>query len=471
VTVREDRPALAAALAPGIRLRARWRLRPGKVEGTAIFAGDVLAVMAALFTAGSGDTWLLLTAAGALSAWFVSGFYHCRLTLSVLDDVPRLASGLFTATGVVVTGGLMLEGGPQRGFVTGAALLVGYVLVVRALLYEATRRARRAGYLVRNAVIVGGGEVGARLACDLANHPEYGLRVAGFVDDKPPPSVDLPGPLLGGCRALGFRVTATQSDVIVLADCGMPESQLIGQLRAWHDLDCEILFVPRLHALEPLRVGDRAWSVPLARLAPPVRRRYAWRVKRLFDIVVSGAALALLAPVLLVTALAVRVEIGRSVLFRQERVGRDGRRFTLLKFRSLHPSADAESDTRWNIVNDGWLGPVGRVLRATSLDELPQLVNVLRGDMSLVGPRPERPFFAQRFARELPHYDHRHRVDVGLTGWAAVHGLRGDTSIAERADFDNFYIDNWSFWTDVKVMIRTIPAMLRRAEPGLRQRG
>jgi exopolysaccharide biosynthesis polyprenyl glycosylphosphotransferase len=470
VSVREDRQPLAgAALAPivwRIRLPARWRLRSARLQSAAILAGDAVATLAALLTIGRADPWLPVVAVGAAIAWSVGGFYHCRLTLSILDDLPHLLSGMFAVTGVVVTAASILGSSEQRRLVTDAALLAGYLIFLRTLVYGATRHARRAGRLVRNAVIVGAGELGTRLARDLAHHPEYGLRVAGFVDDMPASSYDSSGPLSGECSALGFYIHASRSDVIVLADPVIAESRLLDQLRTYDPPDCEILFVPRLSALQPLRAGDRAWSVPLARLAPPAQRRPSWRAKRLFDIVVSGAALALLAPVLLITAMAVRFEIGPSVIFRQERVGRDGRRFTLLKFRSLRPVDEAESRTRWNIANDDRLGPVGRVIRASSLDELPQLVNVLRGDMSLVGPRPERPFFAERFAREIPNYAHRHRVNVGLTGWAAIHGLRGDTSIAERAHFDNFYIDNWSFWTDVKVMIRTIPAMLRRAEPG-----
>jgi exopolysaccharide biosynthesis polyprenyl glycosylphosphotransferase len=184
-------------------------------------------------------------------------------------------------------------------------------------------------------------------------------------------------------------------------------------------------------------------------------------LKRVFDVVVSGIALLILAPVMLACALAVRLEGGRGVLFRQERVGLDGRPFELLKFRSLRPADDDESRTRWNVANDHRMGRVGRFLRQTSLDELPQLLNILRGDMSLVGPRPERPHFVHEFTREFPRYAARHRVPAGLTGLAQVHGLRGDTSIEERAQFDNAYIETWSLWSDVKIMLRTAWAVVR----------
>jgi lipopolysaccharide/colanic/teichoic acid biosynthesis glycosyltransferase len=169
-----------------------------------------------------------------------------------------------------------------------------------------------------------------------------------------------------------------------------------------------------------------------------------------------------LAPLLAFCALAVLWESrGKGVLFRQERVGIGGKRFTMVKFRSLMPSTDLESQIRWSINSDPRMGPVGRALRRTSLDELPQLLNVLRGDMSLVGPRPERPYFVEEFRQIHADYADRHRVPAGITGWAQIHGLRGDTSIQQRVLFDNYYIDNWSLGLDIKIMARTIGSMFR----------
>jgi lipopolysaccharide/colanic/teichoic acid biosynthesis glycosyltransferase len=159
--------------------------------------------------------------------------------------------------------------------------------------------------------------------------------------------------------------------------------------------------------------------------------------------------------------LAVLWESGRhGVLFRQERISRDGKPFTIMKFRSLTPASDTESQVKWNINTDARLGPVGKLLRFSSLDELPQLLNVLRGDMSLVGPRPERPFFVEQFQRTYAGYPDRHRVPAGITGWAQIHGLRGDTSIEERVRFDNHYIEHWSLGLDVKIILRTVGSMI-----------
>ncbi|MFD0569642.1 sugar transferase [Kitasatospora gansuensis] len=163
---------------------------------------------------------------------------------------------------------------------------------------------------------------------------------------------------------------------------------------------------------------------------------------------------------LAVCALAVRVDTGPGVLFRQQRTGLDGKVFTLLKFRTLRPANEHESATHWNIAQDHRMSRVGHFLRHSSLDELPQLWNVLRGDMSLVGPRPERPYFVMRFSQAYPEYADRHRVPVGLTGLAQANGLRGDTSIEARARFDNRYIESWNLWLDVKLLFRTAALML-----------
>jgi exopolysaccharide biosynthesis polyprenyl glycosylphosphotransferase len=200
---------------------------------------------------------------------------------------------------------------------------------------------------------------------------------------------------------------------------------------------------------------DFLGDLPLIRLRRAAYRSLSWQLKRLIDIVFSALALVVLSPVLAACAVAVRLEGGPGVIFRQERVGCDGVRFQLLKFRSMRPANEQESKTQWNIATDNRVGPVGRLLRITSLDELPQLFNILRGDMSVVGPRPERPHFVEEFGRLYRGYHARHRVPCGLTGWAQIHGLRGNTSIEERSRLDNFYIENWSLWLDMKIILRT----------------
>ncbi|MEU7647649.1 exopolysaccharide biosynthesis polyprenyl glycosylphosphotransferase [Streptomyces huasconensis] len=184
--------------------------------------------------------------------------------------------------------------------------------------------------------------------------------------------------------------------------------------------------------------------------------------KRLLDITVAGVLLLAAAPVLVTCALVLRTVEGPGVIFRQERVGKDGRLFTLLKFRTHRPADSQEAATRWSVADEHHMSAFCRFLRSTSLDELPQLWNVLRGDMSLVGPRPERPFFVAQFSQTYPGYARRHRMPTGITGLAQIHGLRGDTSIEDRCRFDNAYIDSWSFWQDLCILLRTLGCLVRR---------
>ncbi len=237
---------------------------------------------------------------------------------------------------------------------------------------------------------------------------------------------------------------------------------MVDVIRTCDRLDTEIFIVPRLFELHNVSTDmEDVWGMPLVRLRRAVRRSRGWKLKRAFDLAVATVALVLVSPIMLVAAILVRLEGGPGIIFRQERVGVDGRRFQVMKFRSLKPVDETESQTQWNISQDHRLGPVGRFLRKTSLDELPQLFNIFKGEMSLVGPRPERPHFVDQFCEAYPRYVARHRVPSGLTGWAQIHGLRGDTSIADRARFDNYYIENWSLWLDVKIMLRTVGSVIR----------
>jgi lipopolysaccharide/colanic/teichoic acid biosynthesis glycosyltransferase len=198
----------------------------------------------------------------------------------------------------------------------------------------------------------------------------------------------------------------------------------------------------------------------LPSLALP-RQSAARLVKRGMDVAGALVGLLLVLPILLIAAVAVRIEGGPGVIFRQTRVGQHGRHFTLYKLRSLKPET-GEADVKWNIDHDSRLGRVGRFIRSTAIDELPQLLNVLLGDMSLVGPRPERPHFVEQFSATVPGYAGRHRVPVGLTGLAVIKGLRGDTSIADRAAVDNDYADNWSVGMDLAIIVRTALYLIKR---------
>ncbi|MFP5348149.1 MAG: sugar transferase [Actinomycetes bacterium] len=430
-----------------------------------LLGADALAFVAAITYVDEISRRTLLMGALTIALFWAGGLYRPRLTPAALDDFPSLVGRALIA-GAVITGlGAFDDGRAGRVTLLCAMVFAGLTVAGRALVYGGMNVARRRGLLQHRTLILGGGAMAENLAETLLEHREIGLHPVGFLDDDPLMDVNSsPVPHLGSYSNLVNVILDEDISHVVVAFGSLRESHVVDLLRDCDRLACEIFFVPRLYELHAMqRDMEMAWGTPLVRLRRAPFRTLAWRVKRGVDVVAALLALVLLSPVLAACALAVRLSIGRHVIFRQERVGLDGRPFTLLKFCSLMPADPSESAQRWNVSDDDRLTRVGRILRRTSLDELPQLWNILRGDMSLVGPRPERPFFVATFTERFPRYMARHRVPAGLTGAAQVAGLRGDTSIAERARFDNYYIENWSLWGDCKLLLRTIGQVLRGA--------
>lgn len=406
---------------------------------------------------------LLAVALGVLCVNRATGLYRTRFTENVLDELPRLllaaVAGIAAGEMTVVVPGL--SGLPQAPVLLLAVLssmvlgrFVAYALRRRAVRRHPERRTR--------VLILGDGPEAVELGRRMIERTHDGVEPVGLLGEQAQPTTD--GlPVLGGFDDFTAVVARERITCVVFAFPRVEEWQLARTIRR-EQQRLEVYTVPVGYSLgAPASAAhDQIAGIPLVAVAPAERSGAGWQVKRAADVVLSLAALLVLSPVMLATALAVRWEIGPGVIFRQERIGRGGRPFTLLKFTSLTPADDAESATTWNISHDDRIGPVGRFIRATSLDELPQLVNVLRGDMSLVGPRPERPHFVDQYREVYPGYDDRHRAPAGLTGYAAVEGLRGDTSIKDRAHLDNVYIDTWSLWSDAKILMKTVISVVRR---------
>lgn len=390
------------------------------------------------------------------------GRYRARLHLSVLDDLPTLFTRLLSAAALVAAViALRHDQDAVTTFLVNVTICTGLVVVGRFGTTALIAWSRRRGFTTHRTVIVGGGPLAAELAQILEEHPGYGLVPVGFVDDGRQCIAEVVIPRLGVLADLDHVTNAAGADVVLVADGVFSERALLDAVRTPFTRHCDLLVVPRMHHFAvQTGTGDHIGSIPVMRIRTPNLRGPAWAVKRVFDVVVAGVTLVVVAPVLAVCAVAVRIEGGPGVIFRQARVGRHGVLFDCLKLRSMRPVDETESATNWSVAADRRVGPVGRVLRRTSLDELPQLWNIIRGDMTLVGPRPERPHFVDKFSAEYDRYAHRHRVQAGLTGLAQVSGLRGDTSIADRARYDNYYIEHWSLWLDVKIVIRTFAEVL-----------
>jgi exopolysaccharide biosynthesis polyprenyl glycosylphosphotransferase len=302
----------------------------------------------------------------------------------------------------------------------------------------------------------------------------YGFRPIGFLDANPLPMLesDKPTlPVLGGPDDLADVIERTGARHVILAFTSEPDHILVSKVRECAQLGVGVSLVPRLYeAINERTTLDHVGGLPLLTLNSIDPRGWQFAIKHAVDFGTALLVLTLLSPVMLVIAVAVKLSSRGPVMFRQRRVGRDGREFDVIKFRTMRDSPSRGGFEPLDGLAPGGVEgpdrrtPLGRLLRELSLDELPQLINVLRGNMSLVGPRPERPEYVARFARDVARYEDRHRVKSGITGWAQVHGLRGQTSIADRVEWDNYYIQNWSLRLDLRILAMTIAEVLRFRE-------
>jgi exopolysaccharide biosynthesis polyprenyl glycosylphosphotransferase len=348
-----------------------------------------------------------------------------------------------------------------------------YLAVARAVLVSIRRQLVQVEALSTPTLILGAGAVGERLVQRLVGDTAYGLRPVGFLDGDPLPRTGNPrGPLvpvLGGPDELAQAAHRTGARHVILAFSSEPDHVLVERVRECQQLGLEVSLVPRLfESISAQSTLGHVGGLPLVNLRSVNPHGWQFMVKHTIDRTFAAATLIALAPLMLAIAVGVRMSSPGPILFRQRRVGRDGREFELLKFRTMRePTGADEFSLRNGCAPGGIEGQdrrtrIGRFLRDSSLDELPQFINVLRGEMSVVGPRPERPEFVERFAAEIHRYDDRHRVKSGITGWAQVHGLRGQTSIADRVEWDHYYIRNWSLRLDMKIIGRTVGEVLQR---------
>ena len=397
-----------------------------------------------------------------LVVWGVSfrafDLYRPRRIASHLSEAADLAkaSSLGALVLVAVMTFLFREYEYSRVVIVYFWLLsIAAVWLARGTFREALRFARRRGYNLRYAVVVGDGELAATVVSRLAARTDVGIEVLGVVGD------DKEG--MGGARRLGGYsdlravLDAHVVDHVILALVHEDYGRLGGLLEAVGDEPVTIHVVPDLFRFASLRGGVEEFEgMPFIHLRDSPLHGWSQVTKRAFDLAFSCALLIGLAPVLLLLALGVKLTSRGPVLYRQERMGLDGQRFRMLKLRTMRVDAEAGTGPIWAAEDDPRRVPYGALLRRLSLDELPQFVNVLRGEMSVVGPRPERPFFVEQFRRTVPGYMLRHKVKSGVTGWAQVNGLRGNTSLEKRIQYDLEYIERWSLWLDVKIIVLTL---------------
>jgi exopolysaccharide biosynthesis polyprenyl glycosylphosphotransferase len=373
------------------------------------------------------------------------------LRLGFLDVAPSVVRWLGAATALVAPLAIVTEN--LGSFGRQAAATTVALLVSRIGVGSWARRGRLDGRLLEQTAVVGCGPELERMAHLLAGRPDYGLY---------PVPTRFPDELRSEADPVTYARSQHPDATVLILTSDLPTTErTISGLRQAVEAGIEVYVQPRFSAVissGPSAV-TRIHDIPLHRLRPHPLDQGGWFVKRLSDVVGAAIVLVATAPVLAMAAVGVRLSSPGPILFRQKRIGKDGIPFEMLKFRTF--PIDHE-DVRHSLAHDECPLPFGRFLRRTSLDELPQLWNVLRGDMSIVGPRPERVAFANALEAVIPDYADRHRVPGGITGLAQVEGFWGDTSIEDRVRLDNRYIDSWSLWTDIQVVLRTLGAVIRK---------
>jgi exopolysaccharide biosynthesis polyprenyl glycosylphosphotransferase len=399
--------------------------------------------------------------------------YDRRLRRETLDDVRTIVGATAMAAIIVLSLRAVLADDPAAAgqtVRTWAFATFFFVLARVAFSVVETRATTDA----RPTLIIGAGNVGQRTAKRLLDAPGLGLRPVGFLDKEPLVNGNSPRavPVLGASWDLDRVVAANGVEHVIITFSTAPDDVLLRIARRCDELGVDVSFVPRFFERMNERVTvEHLGGLPLLSVEPTNPKAWQFGVKYAIDRVVAATLLLLAAPLLIAATVAVWASVGRPILYQQRRVGRDGREFDMLKFRSMKTATTATHEFPLTALLPG-TGPggvegidrrtrVGRFMRRTAIDEVPQLLNVLRGDMSIVGPRPERPEFVEMFERDVHRYGERHRVKAGITGWAQVHGLRGKTSLADRVEWDNYYIDNWSLWLDLKIVLATGLALVR----------
>ena len=489
----EERPTAPATLhvLKSARITLPDRLRRDPLHTAITLVLDTVSATAAVGLAllwGAGTPgqayvgWLPLIFVPALIGLFASrSMYRRSLTRYFLDEVTPVQACIAVAA-IMMLAFMLLNGVQGRpGEVTAriwvcAAFLVSFARLARAIIQRVLRRRFHAA---APTLVVGDGRITHQLMERMQQMPEYGLRPVGLLDAAPPGirnDADAPAfaavPYLGRPSDFADVARATGAEEVVISVCGLPEDDLVAVVRSAHLLGLRVWVLPRLYDAVGARARvEHLGGLPLLVLPRVNPKSWQFAVKHVMDRGLAALGLIVISPVFLTLAALVRLSSPGPIFFRQKRVGRDGKPFDCLKFRSMRPprASDAEFELKSGAAPGGVEGvdrrtTVGKIMRKTSLDELPQFINVVRGDMSLVGPRPERPEFVELFEMQIRRYGERHRVKAGVTGWAQVNGLRGQTSIADRAEWDNFYIENWSLWLDVKILFLTVLAVLKSAE-------
>lgn len=406
-----------------------------------------------------------------LTIFYFSRLYHQPRAVSRFDEARSLIGG-------VSVGALMVSGlqelffkytffdpidYPRSLFFYVLFISVFVLIIGRALLRTLRHRLRRHGFDRDNLLIIGMGKPARDIARRIEGSPELGYNIVGVLNVKP--KGKRREMTLSGYEDLPPLIDAYRVEQVIIALPDSARGELLSVIAACRRGRVDIKVYPDMFAFIAQEMSvDELGGTPLITVRDIALRGWKLSLKRGLDVFGALTGLILLSPFMLLTALLIQRESRGSVFYTQERMGLDGQPFQMIKFRSMRLDAEANG-AGWTTPGDPRVTRIGAIMRKTNWDEIPQLINVLLGEMSLVGPRPERAIYVQEFRRGIPRYMERHREKAGMTGWAQVNGLRGDTSIADRTEYDLWYVENWSLWLDIKIIARTvINTVLRRDE-------
>ena len=393
------------------------------------------------------------------------GMYQARRNVYFSDEFFAIVRVVFVGMLLVMAGAFFYREFSYSRIVFGLLGILGvaFISTGRFCVLKFEQWWYRKGNDIKHVVIVGTNETARRVFEAIVDHPSLGYVVIGYFSATGGKGAmtKTKAKYLGVASVVPSYIRLHQVEVVLVALTYKEHPQLYELVRDCEGLNAEIMMVPDMVELMTSRVRIKdIEGIPFIRIKDVPLSTWNQIIKRSFDVTFSTLVLVLVSPVFVIISVLIKLDSEGPVFFSQERVGVDGNSFKVLKFRTMRVHAERETGPVWARKNDPRATKVGRFLRRFSFDELPQLLNVWKGDMSIVGPRPERPHFVEQFKRAVPKYLDRHRVKTGMTGWAQVNGLRGSAPIQERTKYDIYYIENWSLVFDLKIILKTIRAVL-----------
>jgi exopolysaccharide biosynthesis polyprenyl glycosylphosphotransferase len=392
--------------------------------------------------------------------------YGARRNVSLADELYNIVKLVTFGMLIVMSTAFFYRAFSYSRVVFGLLWIssILFIFILRIILYQIEKALYRKGRELRNAIIIGSNATANLMYESLNNHPLLGYRLAGYCAAEPCSNDAFlsKAEFLGTINEAPGTIAQRGIELALIALDAQQHPQLLKLMRESEGINVEFLVVPDVVNLmtSPDRVRlKEIEGIPFIKIKGMPMSTWGRIMKRTFDVIVSSILLIVCSPIFIVVAISIKRDSKGPVFFKQERTGLNGEQFNIWKFRSMRVNAEAETGPVWAKDHDPRRTKTGAFLRRTSLDEFPQLFNVLKGEMSLVGPRPERPHFVEQFKSEVPKYLDRHRMKTGMTGWAQVNGLRGNTSLEERIKYDVYYIENWSLGFDIKILLKTVNAL------------